>query len=209
MNTKPRAVLNSGALPDPEAIEEASKLLLNARNPILIVEDGVTRNDALAETVALAEMTGAKVYQQWMSDVNFPVDHPLYMGDLDTNSLSTRVLLGKADVLVVIGSLFFSQAIFTEKPLLPPGVKVIQIDEDAWQIGKNFAVDVAIECNIKNSLVQLNKACLSGLTPAIRKQVESRTKKVSGERQKGIQALADKAKAEFNHIPIAPTHLDA
>jgi benzoylformate decarboxylase len=196
-----------GSLPDPRAIDEASELLLNARNPILIVEDGVTRNNALAEVVELSEMIGARVYQQWMSDVNFPVNHPLYIGDLDTNSLNTRALLGKADVLVVIGSLFFSQAIFTEKPLLPPGVKVIQIDDDAWQIGKNFAVDVAIECNIKNSLIQLNKACLSGLTPAIRKQVESRIKKVSRESQEGIQALADKAKAEFNHIPIAPTRL--
>jgi benzoylformate decarboxylase len=196
-----------GALPDPESIQQAAKLLLSACNPIMVVEDGVTRNDALAEVVALSEMTGAKVYQQWMSDVNFPVNHPLYMGDLDTNSLSTRVLLGKVDVLVVIGSLFFSQAIYTEKPLLPPGVKVIQIDEDSWQIGKNFAVDVAIECNIKNALAQLNKICLSGLTAVVRKQVEHRIQQASVESQKSTQALADKAKVERDHIPIAPTRL--
>jgi benzoylformate decarboxylase len=201
------ATTNVGWQPDPEAIRQAAELLLKAHNPIILVEDGVTQNNALDEVVALAEMSGSKVYQQWMSDVNFPVNHPLYMGDLDVNSLSTRALLAEFDVLLVIGSLFFSQAIYTEKSLLPPNLKVIQIDEDDWQLDKNFPSQVAIECNIKNAIAQLNKAYLSGLNSTIKQSVSLRTQKASALSQKSAQILADKAAAEYNHLPIAPTRL--
>jgi benzoylformate decarboxylase len=203
----PVGLPSNGWQPDPEAIRQASQLLLGARNPVILVEDGVTQNNALAEVVALAEMSGSKVYQQWMADVNFPLNHPLYMGDLDVNKINTRALLGQADVLVVIGSLFFSQAILTEKTLLPPGVKVIQIDDDSWQLNKNFPVEVAIECNIKSAVAQLNTAYRSGLTSSIKTEVDNRTQITYSESLKAAQALADKAKAEFNHFPIAASRL--
>ncbi len=180
--------------PDPKAILKASELLLKASHPIILVEDGVTQNNALAEVTALAEISGSRVYQQWMSDVNFPVNHPLYMGDLDVNHINTRSLLGTADVLVVIGSLFFSQAIYTEKSLLPGNIKVIQIDEDAWQLAKN-----AVE--------QLNMAYQSGLNPTIVEAVKSRIEKASAENQKTAQSVADTVRKEYDHWPIAPSRL--
>ena len=124
--------------PDDRAVESAVESLLQAKSPAIIVEDGVTKCEALDEMVAFAERIGARVYQPWMADVNFPVHHPLYIGDLDPNSIATREILEKADVLVVVGAMFFQQAIPTPQPLVPPSTKVIQIDNNPWQIAKNF-----------------------------------------------------------------------
>ncbi|HSW57441.1 MAG TPA: thiamine pyrophosphate-binding protein [Dehalococcoidales bacterium] len=193
--------------PDPDQIRQAADLLLSAQSPLMLVEDGVTQNDALAEVTELAELSGSGVYQSWMSDVNFPVNHPLYLGDLDVNSTKTRQLLARADVLVVAGSLFFSQAVYMEEPLLPDGVKVIQIDDDAWQLNKNFPVEVAIECNIKRAISQLNRAYLAGVNPAIRELVAGRTRKIGEESQLKARQLAEKALREHDLQPIAPSRL--
>ena len=89
--------------PDRNAIAKAAKLLAKAVTPTIIVETGVARNDALFEVVRLAELTGARVYQPWMSDVNFPVSHPQYMGDFDLNSPNGKDILQTSDVLVYSG----------------------------------------------------------------------------------------------------------
>jgi benzoylformate decarboxylase len=194
-------------LPDPRTISKAADLLLQSRHPVILVEEGITENQALSEVTALAEMCGAKVYQHWMSDVNFPVNHPLYMGDLDTNHLTTRTMFEQFDVMIVLGSRLFSQAFHLPKSLLPPGVKVIQIDDDDWQIGKNFPVDVAIECNLKIALTALNQAYQAGTNPVIQSAVRERYSKISAESQQAARKLADKAAAEFIHVPIAPSRL--
>ena len=69
---------------DVEEIKKAAELIKSAKNPIMLVEEGVTISHALKETVHLAELCGARVYQVWMGDVAFPNKHPLYCGDLDS-----------------------------------------------------------------------------------------------------------------------------
>ena len=73
---------------------EPPRLLAAARSPLLLVESGVARSEAVEEVVRLAELTGARVYQSWMSDVNFPVTHPQYLGDLDPTSPQAASVLG-------------------------------------------------------------------------------------------------------------------
>jgi benzoylformate decarboxylase len=69
--------------PDTGAVRRAVEILSAAENPVVLVESGVARSQALDEVVEFAELVGARVYQNWMSDVNFPVSHPQYLGDLD------------------------------------------------------------------------------------------------------------------------------
>ncbi|MBN1189403.1 MAG: thiamine pyrophosphate-binding protein [Dehalococcoidales bacterium] len=66
--------------PDDDSIRIAVDLLSRSQNPVIIVEDGISRCQALAEVVRLAEITGARVYQPWMSDVNFPRGPPSIPG---------------------------------------------------------------------------------------------------------------------------------
>ncbi len=103
--------------PDPEAIKAAADLLSQAQNPAIVLQDGVAKSGAMSEVVQFAELIGSRVYQPWMGDVNFPVNHPLYAGDLDTTSLHTRDLLAKVDVLVAIGTALISPVFYLPQPL--------------------------------------------------------------------------------------------
>ncbi|HLA80949.1 MAG TPA: thiamine pyrophosphate-dependent enzyme, partial [Thermoleophilia bacterium] len=156
-----------------------------------------------------AEQLGARVYQPWMSDVNFPVHHPLYVGDLDPNSLETRDILEKADVLVVIGSLFFQQAIHLPKPLVTTATKIIQIDNNPWQIAKNFPIACGVEGDIKVALNDLSAALAAKQTPDLGRVIADRAKAISLEKQAAMEAFEQKTKGEWDNTPISGTRLMA
>jgi benzoylformate decarboxylase len=195
--------------PDDRSIEAAVELLSAARNPAIIVEDGVTKCEALDEVVHFAEQIGARVYQPWMSDVNFPVHHPQYIGDMDPNSLSTRDILEKVDVLVVVGAMFFQQAIHLSRPLVPPTTKVIQIDNNPWQIAKNFPIACGVEGDIKVALADLSAALEGVLTSTARAATAERVHAIAAEKQAMMEAFEKKALAERDNTPISGTRLMA
>jgi len=199
--------LDSHLHPADSSITSAVEILRGAVNPVMIVEDGVSKNDALAEVVALAEKIGASVYQPWMADVNFPVHHPLYMYDLNVNSPATREMLKKHDVVVVVGSLFFSQAVYVPEPLITSPTKVIQVDNNPWQLGKNYPIDCGIEGNIKTALQDLMKTlddASNGLNTEI---VQKRIQRISSEKQKMVAAFNADAAKHRNDSPIHGTRL--
>ena len=195
--------------PDDRSIEAAVELLLAARNPAIIVEDGVTKCEALAEMVRFAELIGARVYQPWMADVNFPVHHPLYIGDMDPNSIATRDILERADVLVVVGAMFFQQAIPTPRPLVPASTKVIQIDNNPWQIAKNFPIACGIEGDIKVALSDLTQSLDARLDASARAAISDRAKTIAAERRAMVEAFEKKVLAEWDNMPISGTRFMA
>ncbi|MFC1909183.1 thiamine pyrophosphate-binding protein [Chloroflexota bacterium] len=193
--------------PDNDSIKLAVDFLAKAKNPAIIVEDGVSKNEALTEVVEFAEKIGAKVYQPWMADVNFPVHHPLYMYDLNINSPACRDMLEQVDVLVVIGALFFAQAIHVPKCLVPPTTKVIQIDDNPWQIGKNYPVASGIEGDIKVALTDLMSALDKKITAETRDAVKVRIQVITQEKQGLVKAFEEKAQKEKENTPISGTRL--
>lgn len=195
--------------PDDRSIEAAVELLSAAQNPAIIVEDGITKCEALDEVVRFAEQIGARVYQPWMSDVNFPVHHPQYIGDMDPNSLATRDILETVDVLVVIGSMFFQQAIYLPKSLVAPSTKVIQIDNNPWQIAKNQPIACGIEGDIKVALSDLTGALAKELTPGACSTITARVKTIALEKQAMVEAFEKKALGERDNTPISGTRLMA
>ena len=193
--------------PDPESIEVAADLLSRAQNPAIIVEDGVAKGEALAEVVEFAELLGARVYEWWMSDVNFPLDHALHGGDLNLGSLSTREILAKVDVLVAIGTELFSQPIYLEKPLLSPTTQIIHIDNNPWQIGKNFPVASGIEGDIKVAVADLTSALRKKMTARGQEAAKTRARTIGEEKRKADTAFADMALQEKDTLPISATRL--
>ena len=193
--------------PSPESVQAAARLLAGAHNPAMIVEDGVAKSGALREVVALAEITGSRVYEYWMSDVNFPLDHPLHSGDLDLTSLRTRELLEKVDVLVAVGAELFSQPVYLDSPLLTPATRIIQIDDDPRQIGKNFPVEAALEGDIRSAAACLTLALAENMTGEEKEAAAVRAKIIGEEKRRGDAAFAEKALKERDNVPISPARL--
>jgi thiamine pyrophosphate-dependent acetolactate synthase large subunit-like protein len=74
-------VLAPTIAPTPRLVEEAARLLVEAKNPLLLVGPEVTRSDAKADVIALAERLAIPVAQAERLFDDFPTDHPLFVGE--------------------------------------------------------------------------------------------------------------------------------
>lgn len=204
---KPNTKVYPHLRPDAQAIRQAFDLIKNAKNPVILVESGVARCNAQDEAVRFAELIGARVYQGWMSDVNFPVTHPQYLWDLDPTSPPAKAVLENTDLLISIGAPMFGQGFFNPEPTLPEQLKIIQFDENPWEIGKNFPVDCGILGDIKSALGELNGLLDSELPTDAKESATSRRKEISDEKTGMTAALEEQINAEKDSQPIAISRL--
>jgi benzoylformate decarboxylase len=195
--------------PDKAALEVAVKIIRGATNPVLLVESGVTRCDALEETIRFAELTGVRVYQAWMSDVNFPVSHPQYLGDFDPSAPSAKDLFGDVDVIIGVGCSLFAHGFFNPEPILPSDVRIIHIDENPWEIGKNMRADCGIHADIKAAMIELNAMLEKGMSSKEREEGQRRIRETAAEKEILNNRLRIQLENEKDRRPMAVSRLMA
>ena len=210
----PRTEVRARVRPDTTAVAKAVEILVAAERPLLLVESGVARSGALDEVVRFAELIGARVHQAWMADVNFPVAHPQYLGDLDPTDRSAEPVLKEADVLIGVGCSLFSAGFYDSQTPSVAHAKIIHIDDDPWEIGKNLRTDCGIQGDIKTVLTELNTALQVALAaglpaggPDARERVRQRTAALAEEKTQALAELQERWTAQRNRIPIAPSRL--
>lgn len=207
---EPRTEVRERLRPDPAALARAADILAGADRPLLLVESGVARSGALDEVVKFAELTGARVYQAWMADVNFPVGHPQYLGDLDPTDRSAESVLKDADVLIGVGCPLFAGGFYDPQAPSVSHARIIHIDDDPWELGKNLRTDCGIQGDIKTVLAELNaalEAALAAGDEALRGRVRGRVAQAAEEKAQALAALQDRWWTQRSRIPIAPSRL--
>ncbi len=204
---KTKSPVYSGIRPDTKSLETALDIIKAAKQPVMFVESGVTRCNALDEVVKFAEITGSRVYQAWMSDVNFPVRHPLYLGDLDPSHPGTKETLKDADLLIGVGCSLFSPSFFNPEEILPDNIKVIHIDENPWELGKNLPTDCGIQGDIKAVLTDLNDILERSLSEEIKNSIEKRKEEIGSQKAANNSALEKLVETEKGDRPIAVSRL--
>ena len=193
--------------PDGTAVDLAVKMIEAAKRPVVYVESGVARSAALDEVVRFAELIGARVYHNWMSDVNFPVNHPQYLGDLDPNSPPAGPVFKDVDLLIGIGCPMFGQGFYNTQKTIPNQIKIIHIDDDPWEIGKNFSVDCGIQGDVKASLTELNSTIEKRMPPEFLTKAKARADEIAAEKTKINDQLEQQIEAEWDHSPISISRL--
>ncbi len=204
---KPNTAVYTGLRPDRAALDSAIKILQQSKKPILMVESGVDQCNALNEVVRFAELTGSGVYQNWMADVNFPVSHPQYLGDLDPTSSSAKSVFKDIDALIGIGCSLFDQGFFNPEPTLPSNIKVIHINENPWEIGKNFPADCGIQGNIKSILAELNSIIENNMSQEWRMQARQRVQEISKMKTEQERGLKIQIEKEKDSMPVSISRL--
>jgi benzoylformate decarboxylase len=130
---------------DPVKIEEAAAMIAAARNPVIISGDRVARSGAVFQVAQLAETIAARVHSEPLNSLLvFPTDHPLYAGALFPNAAQARATLEGADVIITIGVNNLVPLVYTGARMIPEVARVIQIDSDERELGKNYPAEVAI-----------------------------------------------------------------
>jgi acetolactate synthase I/II/III large subunit len=130
--------------PHAKQIREATKLILEARRPVLYVGGGTIRARAHRELRVLAELTGIPVVTTLMARGAFPDSHPQHLGMPGMHGTVAAVAgLQKSDLIISLGARF-DDRVTGNLDSFAPGAKVIHADIDPAEIGKNRAVDVPI-----------------------------------------------------------------
>ena len=190
------------------AIGSAAEMLSKANHPVIIAGDSVARGDAHAELARVAELIGAPVYQQTVSGAcNFPSSHPLSLGPLPRVQGVTRKALQEADLLFSVGADLMTMSLPADLDPLPPGLSIIHLHSDPWEIGKNYPAQIAILADPKETLPELEKALAERMSPGQRQEAQLRLEKVRQKKEKDHSALIEKAKEEMSRTPITPLAL--
>jgi benzoylformate decarboxylase len=141
---------------DRAKIEEAARLLAAARNPLIIAGDGCARSGAVGKVVELAEAIAARVHAEPLNSLlTFPTNHPLYGGPLFPNAAQTAALLDGSDVILIIGVSNLAPLVYTGARLVPAAARLIQINMDARELGKNYPAEVAILADPRSAVEEL------------------------------------------------------
>jgi acetolactate synthase-1/2/3 large subunit len=138
-------------------IRRAAELIDQARRPIIIAGHGVIWSDAQAELVALAEKAEIPVITTFLGIGAFPEAHRLSYGWLGMHGMFyANMAADNADVVIGIGMRFDDRAMGRFKDF-NPGARIIHIDIDPAEIGKNFPTAVPIVGSAKNVLPRLTE----------------------------------------------------
>lgn len=161
----PAIELATPSLPDPqvrppvEAIRRAAEVLAKAENPGILVGSRVRECDAVDEMVAVADALGAPVISEpgtTHGRLSFPADHPLTAQGLPLWSPEVRDRLNEFDVLFVAGLDMLREYVYHEPArAIPEHLRLVQVDQDPWQLGKNYPLEVGVIGHLKPSLAEL------------------------------------------------------
>jgi acetolactate synthase-1/2/3 large subunit len=136
-------------------VGEAVKLIMAAERPVLYVGGGVIKADAHAELAKLATVGRLPVVTTLMARGAFPDSHELCLGMPGMHGNYTAVTsIQKADVLVALGARF-DDRVTGKLAAFAPQAKVIHVDIDPAEIGKNRVADVPIVGDCKDVIAKL------------------------------------------------------
>ncbi len=138
-------------------VKKAVELLAAAERPIIIAGGGVIISNASKELLAVAEFLLTPVATTLMGKGAIPENHPLATGLLGMHgTIASNRLIQEADVVLAVGTRFADRTTGKVDEFCPEA-KIIHIDIDAAEIGKNVKVDVPIVADAKKALQEIYK----------------------------------------------------
>lgn len=142
--------------PSPEVVRRALDLLRDAERPVLLVGNGTVLSEASAEVRQLAERLGVPVANTPQGAGVMPTDHPLCLGVVGRNgTYPANQATRQADVLLALGARFDDRVSSGWIPgytfTIPP-TKLVQVDIDPEEIGRNYPVHLGVAADVKTFL---------------------------------------------------------
>jgi acetolactate synthase-1/2/3 large subunit len=162
---------SSGPRPSADLVERAATLLAGAERPLLVAGGGAISANAAAEVTALAERLGMPVVTTWMGKGSIDETHELAGQTIgDTGSTCGNALAASADVILSVGCRFTDWSTSSYRRgitfAIPPS-RLIQVDVDAREIGKNYPVEVHLLGDAREALRDLLSALGAGGGPTV------------------------------------------
>lgn len=202
-----RFMIPTRVRPEVAAVERATRMLLEAKRPLMVVGDEVWKSGAQAELVSLSEQLGLAVAAGTQGFCNFPVKHPHYLGEFEKNY--KFVDMG-VDLILCVGAPDFGGRTIPQSPEVPPSARIVRIGMDTSSMGRNYPTDLALVGDVRETLKDL-KVSVEGTA------TKERIKKISKNRSEEVRLVVSQqwarteaiAQANFGKGPIHPDELGA
>jgi acetolactate synthase-1/2/3 large subunit len=138
-------------------IKEASDWLMKAEKPLLLVGHGIMISHAMSELMDFVKTTGIPVVSTLHGIGSFPESHPLSLGWLGMHGFThCNYAVQECDVLLGIG-LRFDDRIIGKADDFAPNAKIIHVDIDPAEIGKNVHTELPIVGDARQVLQDFNQ----------------------------------------------------
>ncbi|MDI6816966.1 MAG: biosynthetic-type acetolactate synthase large subunit [Actinomycetota bacterium] len=130
-------------------IKEAAKMIAAAQKPIIYAGGGIIKSQAWDELKELVELLQVPVTTTLMGKGAFPDEHPLSLRMLGMHGTRyANYAIMDSDLILAVG-VRFDDRVTGKVSTFAPHAKIIHIDIDPAEIGKNVAVDVPIVGDLK------------------------------------------------------------
>ncbi|MDN5347619.1 MAG: acetolactate synthase large subunit [Clostridia bacterium] len=143
----------------PDIVNQALDLLLKAKRPLILAGHGVVLSEASGELRELAHMLNVPVINTPLAKGAIDMRDPLAMGDTGRNgTYAANELARTCDVLLVLGSRLddrVSSGWIKGYTFNIPPTKLIQVDIDPQEMGRNYPVEIGILGDVKAVLQQM------------------------------------------------------
>ena len=168
--------------PSDESLQTLVQRILKATRPVIVAGDEVVKSNALDEAALLSITLGCPAYQQSVAyGAHFLSESPCFMGAVSRSQKQTRDMLAAYDLMIVLGADPLRMSVHSEIDPLPNRMAIIQIGLVDWDLAKNYAAEIAIKADLKETL----RVLIPALKAAGGTALETRAKN-------GIAVLASK-----------------
>jgi acetolactate synthase-1/2/3 large subunit len=156
--------------PDIANVERAIDMLLHAEKPIILAGGGTIISSAFAELQSIAEALMLPVVTTFKGKGAFPETHPLSLGPIGMHGhAEANKMMAEADCVLAIGTRFSDRSVGTFEAF-EKRLKIIHMDVDPAEIGKNQNAQIAVVGDVKVNLRVMVKLILQ---KAIKKTEET------------------------------------
>ena len=204
----PTPDVRATAAPESAAIDRAVTLLAAAKNPLVIAGDGVARARAMPTLVSVAERLGARVHGEPIyRRTVFPGDHALWRGGLFPTVPAVRKAFDNADAVLVVGASMFTWFLHAPGTAIPPDVPVVQVGDDAWEVGKSHRISLGIVADVGATLRALDELLAARMTETQRLDAGQRIVDMRKARATLVGQARAAAEADAHRTPISQPYL--
>ncbi len=186
---------------DPHAIRRAVEVLTEAQRPVLLAGGGIIDSEASDEAVALAELLDMAMVPSYGHNDVVPNSHRLYVGPPGARGSGEALqAMHRADAILALGTRINQGSTSWNYSVINPQTRIVQVDIDPLEIGRNYSVAVGLVGDAKavaqQMLRTLRQAYPEGRpNPAWRGEIEA----LAARRQARLRA-----EREFTGAPMMP-----
>ena len=138
-------------------IKTAIKMIKDSKKPLIIAGAGILKAYAYEELKEFVEKTNIPVAMTLLGLGSFPGNHELALGMIGMHGTTyANYAANEADLIIAAGMRFDDRVTGNPQKFVP-NAKIIHIDIDPAEIGKNKLIDVPIVGDLKNVLTDLNE----------------------------------------------------